>query len=139
MFPYRDSKLSIILLILFFVLVAGYGIFEGRALLLGPQITLPALSGEVHEPFIVIKGQATHIASLTINGAAVELTQSGSFEVPYALSPGYNRITFDAHDKYGAATERMLEIVYTPEEEAPSATASSTQAHSSAETVAPER
>ncbi len=115
MLPYRDSRVAIVVFTAFFILVVAYGIFEGRALLLGPQIAIPAMATtEVHDPLITIRGTATHIASLTMNGVPVEVTESGSFEAPYALSPGYNKITFDASDKYGGSASRTIEVVYTP-------------------------
>jgi hypothetical protein len=44
----------------------------------------------------------------------VPVTEAGGFDIPFALSPGFNRVVLDATDKYGHATEKVLEIVYTP-------------------------
>jgi len=139
MFPYRDSKVTVILLGIFFVVVIAYGLFEGRALLLGPQIRIPEIATEVDSPYITIAGNAAHIAALTMNGSPVDLTEEGDFEAAYSLSPGYNRITFDARDKYGATTQKILEIIYmapVASSSMPTAVTSSSQS-SSTQPVAP--
>jgi len=114
MLPYRDSRLTYIALGVFFLIVLGYAYYEARGLLFGPSITVSSSVTEVHEPFILIKGQADRIASLSMNGKTIPVTENGAFEEPYLLSPGYNRIVFDAVDKYGRSRRQAVEIVYTP-------------------------
>ena len=114
MLPYRDSRLIRIGLLAFFILVGVYAIFEGRALLRGPSIEVSPRVMEVTEPFITISGKALRIASLSLNGSPVPVTEDGVFEEGYVLSVGYNRITLTARDKYGKTAERVIEIVYTP-------------------------
>ena len=97
----------------FFLIVVGYAYFEGRALLYGPSIEVSPRVMEVSEPFITITGVARRIASLSLNGAPIPVTEDGAFEEGYVLTPGYNRIVLDAQDKYGKKTERVIEIVYT--------------------------
>lgn len=69
---------------------------------------------EVSEPFITIEGAAERINSLTMNGKEITVTEDGVFTERYVLTPGYNRITLAAKDRYGKTTERSIEIVYTP-------------------------
>jgi hypothetical protein len=115
MLPYRDTRLTRILLGIFFLIVICYAYFEARGLLFGPSISFSsATPSNVQESYVLIEGRATHIASLSVNGEAIQVTQAGAFEEPYVLAPGDNRIVFDAKDKYGHATEKVLEIVYTP-------------------------
>ena len=114
MFPYRDSRITRIALAVFFLIVVGYAYFEARGLLFGPSITVASGVSESHEPLVTIKGQADRISSLTMNGKAISVTESGAFEEPYLLSVGYNRIVLDAKDKYGRTSRKALEIVYTP-------------------------
>jgi hypothetical protein len=66
-----------------------------------------------------------------MNGQSIPVTESGGFAEPFLLNRGYNRITLSAHDRYGKATERIIEIVYTPDPRRasmPTATSSSTVA-----------
>jgi len=114
MLPYRDSRITRILLIAFFLIVAMYAYYEGRGLLSGPTIEIHNRVMEVSDPFITIEGSAERIATLSMNGHPIPVTESGAFAEPYLLSAGYNRIVLSAHDRYGKATERIIEIIYTP-------------------------
>lgn len=131
MLPYRDSRLTKIALGVFFLLVIGYAYFEAQGILFGPSISIPTNSIEVHDPFIIIKGQADRISSLSMNGKEIQVTESGAFEEPYLLAEGLNRIVLDAKDKYGRTSRKVIEVVYTPSalpstELAATSTASST-------------
>src|SRR3989338_5732445 len=140
MLPYRDSRLTYIALGIFFLIVLGYTYYEARGLLFGPSISVSSKVTEVHEPFIVIKGQADRIASLSMNGKNIPVTENGAFEEPYLLSPGYNRIVLDASDKYGRTRRQEIEIVYTPQTApAPSTASTSTVSASSTYEVAPQQ
>ena len=114
MLPYRDSRLTYIALGIFFLIVIGYAYYEARGLLFGPSITVSSNITEVREPFIVIRGRADRISSLSMNGKTIPVTEDGAFEEPYILSAGYNRIVLDAVDKYGRSRRQAIEIVYTP-------------------------
>lgn len=115
MLPYRDSRITTIVIVVFFAVLLGYAYFEARGVLYGPRITVSSETTEVHDPFVVIKGQADRISSLSMNGKSIDVTESGAFEEPYLLSPGLNRITLDAADKYGRKRSQVLQLVYTPE------------------------
>ena len=111
---YRDSRVTTLVLVVFFALVIGYAYFETRGILYGPKITIPSQITLVHNPYVAIRGHVEHIAALTMNGRAIPVTEQGIFEEPYILAPGDNLIKLEARDKYGRATERMIEIVYQP-------------------------
>lgn len=113
MLPY-NSWVSRIAFGVFFLILIGYGYFEARGLLYGPQISVPDITVPVHDALIHIRGTAQHIASLSLNGKQITVTESGAFDEPYLLAPGTNRIVFDAKDKYGNATQRVVQVVYTP-------------------------
>ncbi len=128
MLPYRDSKITKIALVVFFLLVLGYAYFEAQGFLFGPAITVTSKVTEVHDPFITIQGRADRIASLSMNGKPVSVTEGGSFSAPYLLAEGDNRIVLDASDKYGRGRRQVIEIVYTPLASSSPQTASSTPA-----------
>jgi hypothetical protein len=135
MLPYRDSRVTKIALAVFFLLVVGYAYFEGRALLWGPKIVIDGRVMETSEPFISIEGRAERIASLSMNGTPIAVTEEGEFSEPYALTPGYNKITLEARDRFGKTDERSIEIMYTSDSDKsappPAPMASSTEAEAS--------
>ena len=115
MLPYRDSRLTRIILVVFFLIVIGYAYYEARALLFGPTINISAGGmTTTADRYVLIQGQADHIASLAVDGQPIQVTETGAFKEPYVLAPGVNRIVFDAKDKYGNATQKVVEIVYNP-------------------------
>lgn len=114
MLPYRDSRITKIALIVFFILIAGYAYYEGRGLLYGPVLEIENRALEVTEPFVTIEGETRRISALFLNGAQIPVTEEGSFSEGYVLTPGYNRIMLSARDRWGTLTERAIEIVYTP-------------------------
>ena len=114
MLPYRDNRLLVFALIVFFVFLLGYAYFEAQGLLFGPKIDVPSASTTVHESLIIIKGQAERITALYMNGKQIPTTENGSFEQPFLLAPGYNYITLEAQDRAGRKTEKRIEVVYEP-------------------------
>lgn len=111
MLPYRDSRMTQIVLGIFFIVLSGYAYFEAQGLLFGPTIDVSAPT-EVYEPYVIISGKAERISSLSMNGQGLNVTENGSFSAPYLLAPGYNRIVLDAKDKYGRTRSQILQIVY---------------------------
>lgn len=111
----RESKISILAFSLFFVALVGYASYEARGVLRGPQIVVEHSVLETHEPSVSIKGTTQHIASLSMNGTPVPVTENGAFDQMYIASKGYNRVLLHAKDKYGHTTDKTVEIVYTPE------------------------
>lgn len=114
MLPYHDSRLTKIILVTFFIIVAAYAYYEGRGLLYGPTIKLENRVMEVSEPLITVEGEVARIVRLTMNGAPIPVTEEGVFSEEYVLAPGYNRIVLVASDRYGKSTERTIEVIYTP-------------------------
>ncbi len=112
MLPYRDSRITILALVVFFVLIIIYAYFEASDALFGPKISLADAPTSVSSPFITIKGQAENIAELRLNGTPIPVTEEGVFEEPYLLAEGFNRIVLEAKDQYGRETEQVLSIRY---------------------------
>lgn len=133
MLPYRDSRITKIALGVFFILVVVYAFFEAQGILFGPSISVLSNVTEVHDPFVTIKGQADRISSLSMNGKEIQVTESGTFEEPYLLAEGLNRVVLEAYDKYDRRTQKVIEVVYTPAPNTGQArTASSSTASSTA-------
>ncbi len=114
MHAHRDSYLTKLTLFVFFGIAALYALFEIRGQILGPMIVLDTVPAFTNDSFVHIQGQATRISSLSMDGAELTVTESGKFDEPYVLAPGYNRIALDAKDAYGNMREKIVEIVYNP-------------------------
>jgi len=112
MLPYSDSRFTRYALGIFFILVLAYAYYEAQGILFGPRIDISPEASAVSDPYVKIEGHAEHIASLSMNGKQVAVTEAGGFSEPYLLAPGTNRIVLEAKDKYGHRTERTIEIVY---------------------------
>ena len=122
MLPYRDGRITRIALGLFFVLIIGYAYFEARGVIYGPVIEVSDESHQVSEPFVSIQGKADRIASLSMDGRAISVTEDGAFNEAILLSPGLNRILLDATDRYGRHAQRVVSIVYKPDPNAATST-----------------
>jgi hypothetical protein len=126
MLPYRDSRIMRIAIVAFFAIVIAYALFEAQGMLFGPKISLSSDTQTVSEQFITIAGKADRIDTLTMQGAAVSVTEDGAFSEPYLLSKGLNRIVFKATDKYGHSSTKVLQIVYQPASTTPQTAATTT-------------
>lgn len=115
MLPFGDSRLTKIAFIIFFILILAYAFYEARGIVFGPEITITSGVQEVREPYVRITGKAERIAKLSMNGKEIPVTEGGVFDQPYLLSPGLNRILLDATDKYGRTTQKLVGIIYTPD------------------------
>jgi len=116
--PYRNSRITRIVISVFFVLVAIYAYFEARNILFGPKITLDTDRVlNVSEQNIIISGNTKNISSISLNGRIIAVTEGGLFEEPISLAAGYNYIVLEAEDKFNRRTKKTLEIAYTPRAE----------------------
>ncbi|HET8581590.1 MAG TPA: hypothetical protein VFL98_03985 [Candidatus Paceibacterota bacterium] len=125
MLPYRTSRIVAIIILLFFLAILGYAYFEARGLLYGPQIAIatPKDGPEtVHTELIHIRGAATNIQVLTLDGNPIPVTEAGVFDEAFLLAPGYNAIVLSATDKFGRRTEKTIELIYDGTSTAPSST-----------------
>lgn len=114
MLPQRDSKLVRVGLILFFLLILLYGLYEAQGLLFGPKINVSTEVAIVHDPYVKVEGKAQRIVALSMNGKQIPVTENGEFSEPFLLARGGNRVALVAKDAYGRTTTRTVEIMYVP-------------------------
>ncbi|OHB20239.1 MAG: hypothetical protein A2854_04480 [Parcubacteria group bacterium RIFCSPHIGHO2_01_FULL_56_18] len=114
----RDSRFVRLILIIFFVLAAGYAAYEAQGLLYGPRIHLENQTFASDTSFVAIKGRAERIAELRINGKTVNVTENGEFDEPFLLAPGSNHLILEARDARGRTALETLDIVYRASEDA---------------------
>lgn len=100
-------------------IIIFYAIFQSRALIAGPIITLsePQNNITLSEPLLLIRGVATNAKSITLQGREIFIDLEGRFTEQLLLSPGYNIIVLTATDTRGQRVIKKLELVYHAPEE----------------------
>ncbi len=115
--PYDDGKVIVkaVLVFVFILFIVGYGLFQAKNLINGPKISL---DGSFTKPLVVnndilkLSGTAKNIASITLNDRPISVDEKGLFDEKVLLFPGLNVIKLFGKDKFGAVTQKMLEVIY---------------------------
>ncbi len=96
------------------VIILGYGMFQAKNLIAGPEIEIssPANGTLVGESLIEIQGTAKHISFFTLNGDKIYTDEAGVFKEKILLSYGYNVMTLEAKDRFGRTVTETLELIY---------------------------
>lgn len=114
--PYEDGKLILRILIIavFVLIIVGYSIFQAQKIVEGPQLTVstPIDGSVMTQGSVDVVGVAKNISGVFINGRSIVTDESGNFSEKLMLYPGYNIIKLNAEDKFGAKTEKSIEVVY---------------------------
>lgn len=112
----RETKfyLKTITIVLFLVVLFGYGIFEIWNYATGPKITVasPPNGSAVSESLITIDGQGKNTKEITLDDRPIVVDEQGNFSEKILLSYGYNVLKLKAEDRFGKKTEQELQIVY---------------------------
>ncbi len=92
------------------VAVIGYGLFEGRRLIEGPQISIktPSNGSATSSSAVIVSGTAQNISFLTINDAPAYTDESGHFAVTLSPPPGYNVFTVRGVDRFGRRASKQV-------------------------------
>lgn len=92
--------------------VIGYGVFEARRLIEGPQITIlsPRDGSAVGGPLVTVKGIIKNAAFITLNDRQILTDHKGNFEEQYSPPPGLAIIEVAARDRFGRAVDARLHI-----------------------------
>lgn len=101
-----------LLVILAVLAVVGYGAFEARRLIAGPEISIfsPRDGSATSTGTVTIEGLAQNISFLTINDAPAFTDESGHFSETLSPPPGYAIFTVAATDRFGRRTKAEVEI-----------------------------
>lgn len=92
-----------ILLLLAALLIVGYGAFEARRLIAGPEISIlsPLDGSSTSTNMVLISGIAQNISFLTINDSPAFTDEAGHFSETLSPPPGYAIFTVAATDRFG--------------------------------------
>ena len=101
-----------IALILAILLIVGYGAFEARKLISGPEIVIlsPKDGTATSTNPLVISGIAQNISFLTVNDNPAYTDEQGRFSVVLSPPVGYAVFTVRATDRFGRKTQAMVRI-----------------------------
>ncbi len=101
-------------IIVFLLVLFGYGLFEIWNYATGPQLAIvsPINGAAVAESLVTIEGQGKNTKEITLNDRAIVTDETGHFSEKVLLSYGYNVLKLKAQDRFGKTTEQELQIVY---------------------------
>lgn len=102
------------LFILLSIVFLLYVLFQTRFIILGPRISILSHSdGFVSSsPNITIRGKATNIAWISLNGRQIFINEKGFWEETLLLAQGVSIMSIEARDRFGRKTTKNLRIIY---------------------------
>lgn len=114
---YDDGKVIIktVLILVFVLFISGYALFQSKNLIKGPKITLTdGYSGVVvvNNDILRLSGTAKNIASITLDDRPITIDEQGLFNEVILLFPGINTVKLFGKDKFGASTEKRIQVIY---------------------------
>jgi hypothetical protein len=91
------------LIALVLLVIVGYGIVEAWPLIEGPSLVIESPTDNAPYPdgVVAIRGQASRIAMLTLDGASVVHDVDGVFSTTLTFPRGASILTFVATDRFG--------------------------------------
>ncbi len=112
----RTSYLKIIKItstIIVVGIIVAYAIWRSSNYARGPhiEITEPLDGSTTMAATTTIKGLATRVNSLTLNGNPILMSEQGNFNETIIIFNGINRLTVSGQDQFGRSTDILIEIV----------------------------
>jgi hypothetical protein len=99
------------LIALVLVLLAGYGLMEAWPLLSGPSLSFSApLDERTATGTVTVSGHVARAVALTLNGAEVTATESGTFSVERTYPKGIATLSLAATDRFGRTITKTRTI-----------------------------
>ena len=94
----------------------GYGAWQGRHLIIGPELTIASQPQVVQSGrVIMLSGVAENVTSLTLNGRPIMTDRAGNFTEGIVLENGYSVVSLDARDRFGREVHWETPVVYVEE------------------------
>ena len=96
------------------LVLVGYGVYEARNWLQGPQITIqsPQNGAALATSMVTIAGQAKNIVAINLNDRPIFVNERGDFQEQLLVPTGYTIMKLEAKDKFGRETTKYLELSY---------------------------
>jgi hypothetical protein len=104
--------LSVLVLTVLALIIAGYGLFEARRIIAGPEIviTSPENGSATSTTGVIISGNAQNISFLTINDRPYYTDKQGDFTELISAPTGFTVFTVAATDRFGRRTSKSVSI-----------------------------
>jgi len=116
MMPSRITRiLSLTTLAVFILGILGYALFQSRALIAGPELTIHPPVGHIassSDRLVRINGHVNHVSFVTLNNREVEVGSDGDFHEKLLLPDGYTIIEMTAKDRFGRTITKTLELLH---------------------------
>ncbi len=95
------------------VVIVGYGLFEARRLVGGPEIVLtqPQDGSTVSGPVVHIQGTVQNAAFITIDSERAYADEQGNFSKTISPPAGFAALTISATDRFGRTQTRTVRII----------------------------
>lgn len=102
-----------VLLIIFFLLLTVYSLYQARFLILGPQIWIdnPQNNQTVEGPLVIMDGRSKNIAWISLNDRQIFTDEYGRWKEKLIVSQGLSIMTVKARDRFGRETEKSIRII----------------------------
>jgi len=110
----NKRKIKYALIILAFIIVCGYSLYQAQKIIQGPEITIttPENGTTTNQSLIDISGKTANLTKLTLNDRSILKDEEGLFTEKFLLSYGYNQLRLEGWDKFGRKISKTLEIIY---------------------------
>ena len=97
-------------LVVLFIIIAFYSIWNGRNLLIGPRINIdsPAQGENILTNPIAIEGTAKNISFISMNGRQIFVDEKGKFKEEIWLLPGENIVEIFGKDRFNKEVRKRL-------------------------------
>jgi len=108
-----DLKPRHILLIVLFLFLASYSLYQARFLILGPSVTITNhLDGDVvNNPIVTVEGVAKNISWISLNDRQIFTDEKGFWSEKLIVATGTSIITARVKDRLGRESEDQIRIV----------------------------
>ncbi len=109
------TKIKIGFLIIIFISIILFILFEMRKIIYGPILSLNCgdCKKEITEkPMYNIQGNAENIHTLSLGNKKMYIDSKGNFNEKIALYAGENIINIFAEDKFGARVKKTISVYY---------------------------
>lgn len=109
------TRYTLHLALLLVLLSAAYGLFQARAFIQGPRLTVTSpQSGEtIRDDLLVIHGSVKNSNEVRINGRTIATDTSGAFTETLVTPAGMGDILVEARDRFGRSVDERFMVLGT--------------------------
>lgn len=115
----NSQKIHRIFFSILVLFLLGYGVFNSRFLIKGPEVTISGLENSKENVVYAatkdfsLQGIASHSSFISINDRPILVDEKGNFNEKLLLSNGISIIDIYARDKFGKEVRKKIDVVYT--------------------------